>query len=224
MSERMVTTIGDLGLRAHGRGVEHSTHPPRRTRRRPESLRFDDLDGMMEIGDVTIPNPDDPTIPPSNFPPGTFDVPGSGEIVIPEVVITPGPDFTPSPVTPSTPSSSSSAAAAPSKAAWARGDGSYILQPGNTLSGLAATYLSAAARWPEIWNVQTDSYRAAHTPDKIIAGEVIAMPAEAQAKARSMGLYGIGANVLGRGFSGKQVAAAAGGVVLLGTIVHFAMK
>jgi len=219
-SERIVTTIGDLGTSQRTRGLRHTGAParPAPRRRYSSSMRFDTLDGMMGIGDLTIHSSDDPApVPPSDFPAGTFDVPGSGEVTLPEITITPGPGFD------AGSSGSSSPSSAPSKAAWARGDGSYILQNGDTLSGLAATYLRAKARWPEIWNAQASSYKSSHTPDKIFAGEVLAMPSEAQARARSMGLYGIGAGVLGRGFTGKQVALAAAGVVGLGALIHFGM-
>ncbi len=206
MSERIVTTIGDLGER-----------PPVRLRRR---ARFaDDLDqmlGISAIGDFTMPPPEGGEDP--------------NTIILPETVITPEEDTTPQEwaieigPTEISPSGGTPKPAVPSKAGWSRGDGSYILQSGNTLWGLATTYLTSGARWREIWNEQTAAYRSKHTPDRIYAGEVIAMPGAAQAKARSMGLYGIGAGLLGQGFSGKQIAAGAAGVGVLGVLAYLVGK
>jgi hypothetical protein len=39
-----------------------------------------------------------------------------------------------------------------------------------------------------------------------------------------MGLFGIGAEVLGRGFSKTQVAIAAAGVATIAAVVHFASR
>jgi hypothetical protein len=56
----------------------------------------------------------------------------------------------------------------------------YILAAGDTMVGLATTYLFQGARWRDIWDVQTPSFRAANTPDVIFAGETIRMPNEAR--------------------------------------------
>ena len=56
----------------------------------------------------------------------------------------------------------------------------YTLQPGDSLSGLASTYLGAAARWREIWDMQPQQYRWTHSPDVVYAGEVFRMPDEAR--------------------------------------------
>lgn len=78
-------------------------------------------------------------------------------------------------------------AAKPSKQAW-RKDGTYVLQPGDTLSGLAKTYLGQYTRWKEIWAVQTPEFLAKHkTADKVYAGEIMQMPPEAQDAARGLG-------------------------------------
>ncbi len=209
MSERIVTTIGDLGER-----------PPVRMRRR---ARFaDDLDqmlGITAIGDFTMPPPEGGEDP--------------NTIILPETVITSSPDddtevpeewavaVGPAEIAPA---GGTPKPAVPSKAAWSRGDGSYILQAGNTLWGLATTYLTSGARWREIWNAQTAAYRTKHTPDRIYAGEVIAMPSEAQSKARGMGLYGVGSDLIGQGFSGKQIAAGAAGVGVLGVLAYLVGK
>jgi len=58
----------------------------------------------------------------------------------------------------------------------------YTIASGDTLSGLASTYLSGpshaarAARWREIWDLNRDTIP---NPDKIFAGQLIAMPDEA---------------------------------------------
>lgn len=205
----MVTTIGDLGLRTNlapgfgssrsSMGLSQLVKAARRMR------RWDDgINGMMGIDGEGDINPN--------------------TLILPETVITPGPDFDPDP-SPAPATSTSSASnpppAKPSKAAWARGDGSYILQSGDTLWGLATTYLASGPRWREIWNEQTAAYKASRTPDKIFAGDLIAMPTAAQGKARAMGLFGIGASVIGRGFSVKQIAIAAAGVVGVGSGIYF---
>lgn len=57
----------------------------------------------------------------------------------------------------------------------------YKLAYGDTLSGLAATYLNSPQRWSEIWAEQSDVMRSTRSPDKLNAGEWIAMPQEALA-------------------------------------------
>jgi hypothetical protein len=61
----------------------------------------------------------------------------------------------------------------------------YRLQWGDTMVGLAATYLGAGARWQEIWKVQDASYKQTRTPDKIFVDDLINMPAEAAANAKA---------------------------------------
>lgn len=60
-------------------------------------------------------------------------------------------------------------------------DGSwkYMLVEGDTLAGLATTYLGAPQRWKEIWNVNTALIAAGRKPDGLYAGELIRMPDEA---------------------------------------------
>ena len=55
----------------------------------------------------------------------------------------------------------------------------YIIQAGDTLAGLAATYLGDPARWQQIWNMQPQSFRFSHSPDVIFSGQVFLMPQEA---------------------------------------------
>jgi len=57
----------------------------------------------------------------------------------------------------------------------------YQLAPGDTLSGLAATYLGTPQRWREIWDVQPQSFRWSRKPDQLYAGEWILMPDDAVA-------------------------------------------
>jgi LysM repeat protein len=57
----------------------------------------------------------------------------------------------------------------------------YTVQGGDTLSGLAATYLGDPARWRDIWNEQPQQYRWTHSPDVLAQGQVLNMPAEALA-------------------------------------------
>jgi len=210
VSDRIVTTIGSLSIfdtlgRAHAQGSSRKgTAPARAPRSRRRGKYFDDgIDGLMGIADLGSDEP----IP-------------DGGIIVPILQPPIGPALAiPEPEAPAPAPAGSPAPARPSQAAWARGDGSYILQNGDTLWGLATTYLLSGPRWREIWNTQSDVYRSKHTPDKIFAGEILAMPTEAQAKARAMGLFGIGSTVLGRGFSKKQVAlAAAGTAVGLGSL------
>jgi len=56
----------------------------------------------------------------------------------------------------------------------------YRLAAGDTMVGLAATYLFEGARWRDIWDTQTPSFRAANSPDVIFAGTTIRMPDEAR--------------------------------------------
>jgi hypothetical protein len=55
----------------------------------------------------------------------------------------------------------------------------YRIAGGDTLVGLAATYLRAGERWKELWNMQDQAYRWSHSPDKLAIGEVWPMPEEA---------------------------------------------
>jgi nucleoid-associated protein YgaU len=79
--------------------------------------------------------------------------------------------------------------AKPSAAAWARDDGSYVVQRGDSVSGIAQTYLGAFARWREIWRIQSREFLGRHpTPDRIQVGDVMLMPKEAQDNARRLGV------------------------------------
>ncbi len=55
----------------------------------------------------------------------------------------------------------------------------YKLAWGDTLVGLAGTYLHDGSRWREIWDMQPASYHQTRTPDKIFVGDWLNMPAEA---------------------------------------------
>lgn len=78
----------------------------------------------------------------------------------------------------------------PTKKAWLE-DGRYRLQSGDTLSGMARTYLDDPGRWKEIWNVQETAIKTGKSPDKLNAGMVLNMPPEAQKKARALGVLGM---------------------------------
>jgi hypothetical protein len=52
----------------------------------------------------------------------------------------------------------------------------YKLAWGDTLSGLAATYLGTPQRWSEIWAEQSDQFRLNNNPDKLHAGTWLRMP------------------------------------------------
>ncbi|HRC27579.1 MAG TPA: hypothetical protein PKX87_09140, partial [Alphaproteobacteria bacterium] len=69
---------------------------------------------------------------------------------------------------------------------WDFPRGEYVLEWGDTLSGLAATYLGGAGRWNEIWNAQPGTFRAKRNPSKLGAGERIKMPAEAVTNAKTL--------------------------------------
>ena len=56
----------------------------------------------------------------------------------------------------------------------------YRIAAGDTLSGLAATYLGSPMRWKEIWSLMPAQFRFANSPDKIMPGDVFLMPDEAR--------------------------------------------
>lgn len=64
-------------------------------------------------------------------------------------------------------------------------DGSwrYMLVEGDTLAGLATTYLGAPQRWKEIWNANPEIIATGRQPNGLYAGELIRMPDEAVNKA-----------------------------------------
>lgn len=69
---------------------------------------------------------------------------------------------------------------------WNFDESSYVLAFGDTLSGLAITYLGSPQRWKEIWNANPQDWRWNHNPDKLMAGEKILMPLEAKDMAIAM--------------------------------------
>jgi len=56
----------------------------------------------------------------------------------------------------------------------------YTIAAGDTLAGLAATYLGSPARWKEIWELQPAQFRFSNSPDKIFPGQKFMMPDEAR--------------------------------------------
>lgn len=114
---------------------------------------------------------------------------------------------------------------------WDQDRCKYRLAYGDTLSGLAATYLYSPQRWSEIWAEQTDVMRSTRSPDHLMAGEWINMPAEALTNMLSEVQKGSGGGVIvtngggggGAGAkppmsTGKKIAIGAGVAALLGAI------
>lgn len=69
---------------------------------------------------------------------------------------------------------------------WDLDRSTYVLEYGDTLSGLAATYLGNAARWSEIWAEQPGTFRLNRSPNKLNAGESLKMPPAAVENARTL--------------------------------------
>jgi len=83
-------------------------------------------------------------------------------------------------------------AAAPTCSAWTMKNGRYMyrVQSGDTISGLAKTYLGMYERWHEIWAEQSPDVRATRSADTIYVGELLNMPQEAIDQAKAMGCTG----------------------------------
>jgi hypothetical protein len=77
----------------------------------------------------------------------------------------------------------------PAREGWLE-DGRYKLQSGDTLSGLARTYLGDPARWREIWDLQPTATKLGKSPDKLPVGFVLVMPQGAQKKAKELSVLG----------------------------------
>jgi hypothetical protein len=77
----------------------------------------------------------------------------------------------------------------PAREGWLE-DGRYKLQSGDTLSGLARTYLGDPARWREIWDLQPTDVKLGKSPDKLPVGFVLVMPKQAQTKAKDLSVLG----------------------------------
>lgn len=69
---------------------------------------------------------------------------------------------------------------------WDFDNSKYALAGGDTLSGLAVTYLGSPQRWKEIWDANPQEWRFSHNPDKLMAGTWIQMPFEARDMAKKM--------------------------------------
>lgn len=90
------------------------------------------------------------------------------------------------------------APAVPTRAAW-NYDGTYVAQAGDTFSGIARTYLGQYTMFRDIWYAQSPAFRAdparaakakslgRYPVDVLFVGEVLTMPAAAQAEARRLG-------------------------------------
>lgn len=74
------------------------------------------------------------------------------------------------------------------ESAWDFSTGEYILQSGDTLTGLSITYLGSGvfANIKRIWSFQSAAYKANHTMDKINAGDRLKMPPEAITNAKAL--------------------------------------
>jgi hypothetical protein len=104
----------------------------------------------------------------------------------------------------------------------------YTLQPGDTLYGLAITYLGNGARVMEIWNAQDASYKSSHTPAKVNAGDVLKMPKEASDTAAAK-INAQGGQAPGLAKSSLARNLVIGGLVALGlaggaVVIHNAAK
>ncbi len=62
----------------------------------------------------------------------------------------------------------------------------YMIASGDTLAGLAYTYLGSPNRWSELWAMQPQSYRWNHSPNDLAPGQMWPMPAEAAERAKKM--------------------------------------
>jgi len=61
----------------------------------------------------------------------------------------------------------------------------YQVASGDTVSGLAATYLGSGSRWNEIWAMQSPERKAAGSADAIWVDEWLEMPLEAGDNAKA---------------------------------------
>lgn len=89
--------------------------------------------------------------------------------------------------------------AVPTRAAW-RSNGTYVAQSGDTFSGIARTYLGQYTQFRDIWNAQPASFKndparlaqakklGRYPVDILFIGDVLVMPAAAQAEARRLGV------------------------------------
>ena len=118
--------------------------------------------------------------------------------------------------------------------AWNFSESWYILQSGDTFSGLAATYLGHPSRYLEIWQLQPYRYTKAIDPlsvkpDRPLVqiGERVIMPAEALARAKELvttgapsapAIGGVGGSPKGAGAPWSTGTKIAIGVAALGAL------
>lgn len=97
-----------------------------------------------------------------------------------------------------------------SRSSWTE-DEQYRLSSGETISGIARTYLGDPARWKEIWNLQPTNLRMTRSADNVPVGTLLEMPEDAKKRARELGVLGVSPDTK----NGIKWAAAAAAAVLL---------
>jgi len=118
--------------------------------------------------------------------------------------------------------------------AWNFAESWYILQSGDTFSGLAATYLGHPSRYLEIWQLQPYRYTQAIDPSSVKpgrplvqVGERVVMPAEALDRAKELvttgapsapAIGGVGGSPKGKGAPWSTGTKIAIGVAALGAL------
>lgn len=118
--------------------------------------------------------------------------------------------------------------------AWNFSESWYILQSGDTFSGLASTYLGHPSRYLEIWQLQPYRYTKAIDPSSVKPdrplvqiGERVIMPAEALERARELvttgapsapAIGGVGGSPKGKGAPWSTGTKVAIGVAALGAL------
>ena len=118
--------------------------------------------------------------------------------------------------------------------AWNFSESWYILQSGDTFSGLASTYLGHPSRYLEIWQLQPYRYTKAIDPSSVKpdrplvqVGERVIMPAEALERARELvttgapsapAIGGVGGSPKGKGAPWSMETKVAIGVAALGAL------
>lgn len=109
----------------------------------------------------------------------------------------------------------------------------YQLAAGDTLVGLAITYLGDGNRWGDIWQAQDASYRQSHSPDHITAGDWLNMPDEATANFKAWVQKGKPTPTPGQlarqqkshvGYNWKKILAYGTAIAVGGTALYYVAK